>query len=580
MPKRKRGASALFKGESASEVKGESMLEGFAGASSPGVAAQEPQMPSMIDNMLSCVESFYPILYLVTADEGWGDDVVRDLAKSAEIDKIQEWNMACGCFIHERKIGSPQFETTNVLEDEDYQDLSTTLANWLAQPAPKNGCFFLIKDLHLALRDNPLAVARLKALAEKIVREDGMRATVFCLSSQRFVPPELDRFVTVFEPPPPDEKQIERIIVDHAEALAVDVEYEVTKRLAVAFRGLGEYEIRRLLNRGYQIDGAIDEDDVKLAKDEKAQIIKKGGILEMVEGLEGLDSIGGLGRLKSWLTDVAYVMHNLASARDFGVDTPKGIVIVGMPGCGKSLAAKATATLFDLPLLRLDVGSLMGRYVGESESNMRRALQMAEAVSPCVLWVDEVEKAFAGIGNAAGGSGSEVTSRLFGYFLTWMQEKAKPVFVVTTANDISSLPPELLRKGRFDEVFNVDLPTKEERKAILKVHLKKRGHGETSIGKLAEKTKGFSGADLEGVVQEAIRRAFVKKERLALDHLREAVEGTNPLAELMKKKLDGYRQKMKEMGVKNASEEDENASDKRSAMPAAWVAGAINRADH
>ena len=551
MPKKKRGASALFKGESA--------LEGSARASSPGVAAQEPQMPPMIDNMLSCVESHYPILYLVTADEGWGDDVVRDVAKSAEIDKIQEWNMARGCFIHERKIGSLQFETTNVLEDEDYQDLDTTLANWLAQPVPKNRCFFLIKDVHLALRDSPLTVTRLKALAEKIVRENGeggVKSTIFCLSSQRLVPPELDRFMTVFEPPPPDEKLIEKIIADHAESLGVDVKEEVARRLAVAFRGLGRYEIERLLNRGYQIDGAIDEKDVKLAKDEKAQIIRKGGILEMVEGLEGgLGSIGGLKKLKSWLEEIECVMRNLASAREFGVDTPKGIVIVGMPGCGKSLAAKATATLFELPLLRLDVGSLMGRYVGESESNMRRALQMAEAVSPCVLWVDEVEKAFAGIGNAAGGSGSEVTSRLFGYFLTWMQEKAKPVFVVTTANDISSLPPELLRKGRFDEVFNVDLPTEEEREAILNLHLRKRGHGGTSIGELAQETEGFSGADLEGVVQDAIRKAFVLKERLTLDHLAKAVEDTNPLAELMKKKLDDYRQKMKEIGVKNASAE-------------------------
>ena len=499
----------------------------------------------MIDDMLSCVESFYPVLYVVVVDEESGNEVVGELADKAGVSKIYEWNMA---------LGSVQFETKAPLLD--YQDLPTTLANWLDQDTPEDGCFFLIKDVHLALRDSPLAVMRLKALAEKIVREvreDDVRSTVFCLSSQCFVPPELERFVTVFEPPPPDEKQVEGIIADHAKTLDVEVEDAVKERLAVAFRGLGKYDIQRLLNRGYQIDGAIGKDDVKLAKDEKAQIVRKGGVLEMVEGSEGWDSIGGLETLKSWLKEVAHVMRDLASARKFGVDTPKGIVIVGMPGCGKSLAAKATARLFDLPLLRLDVGSLMGRYVGESESNMRRALQMAEAVSPCVLWVDEVEKAFAGVGSAASGSGSEVTARLFGYFLTWMQEKTKPVFVVTTANDVSALPPELLRKGRFDEVFNVDLPIERERKDILNVHLRKRGHADAPVGELARETNGFSGADLEGVVQEAIRRAFVQKEKkLTLDRLRRAAEETTPLAELMKTKLDDYKKKMKEMGVKNA----------------------------
>ena len=169
-------------------------------------------------------------------------------------------------------------------------------------------------------------------------------------------------------------------------------------------------------------------------------------------------------------------MVDLSRARKFGVETPKGAVIVGMPGCGKSLTAKATSARLGLPLLRLDIGSLMGRYVGDSEANMRRALALAETVSPCVLWVDELEKAFTGIGGGAS-AGSEITSRLFGYFLTWMQENTKPVFVLATANDVSALPPELLRKGRFDEIFYVDFPNQAERTEILEVHLKKRGKG-------------------------------------------------------------------------------------------------------
>ena len=222
---------------------------------------------------------------------------------------------------------------------------------------------------------------------------------------------------------------------------------------------------------------AVGTDDVELAVEEKRQIVKKSGILEMVSAAEGIDDIGGLEELKTWLKRKAAILADLTRAKDFGVDTPKGVMIVGMPGCGKSLTAKAASTLFGLPLLRLDVGSLMGKYVGESESNMRRALQLADAVSPCVLWVDEVEKAFAGIG----GAGAETTSRLFGHFLTWMQEKTKPVFVVATANAIANLPPELLRKGRFDEIFYVDFPSKAERAEILHVHLRKRAQEERGI---------------------------------------------------------------------------------------------------
>ena len=237
--------------------------------------------------------------------------------------------------------------------------------------------------------------------------------------------------------------------------------------------------------------------------------------------VEGIDDIGGLVRLKAWLERKAKIMANLSRAREFGVETPKGAVIAGMPGCGKSLTAKAASIRFGLPLLRLDVGALMGRYVGDSEANMRRALELAGDVSPCVLWVDELEKAFTGIARDAT-SGSEITSRMFGYFLTWMQEKTDPVFVLATANDISLLPQELLRKGRFDEIFYIDLPNEKERAAILKVHLKKRNKYTSPIDAegLAKKTDGFSGADLESVVKDAIEQAFLNNDNcMTMDHM-------------------------------------------------------------
>ncbi len=309
-----------------------------------------------------------------------------------------------------------------------------------------------------------------------------------------------------------------------------------------------------MLYRGYQQSGQTSSDDVALVLKEKEQIIKKSGILDMVATAEKLDDVGGLGQLKKWLKQKATVLHQLNEALAFGVEAPKGVMIVGMPGCGKSLTAKATASLFKLPLLRLDVGSLMGKYVGESESNMRNALRLAEAVSPCVLWVDELEKAFAGIGG--GGAGSEVATRLFGYFLSWMQDKTGAVFVLATANDISALPPELLRKGRFDEIFYVDFPTEPEREGIFKIHLEKRRQtaAKFDIKQLAKSTEGFSGADIEAVVKEAIEVAFVNnRSAVSTSHLLTVIENTHPLKEVMKTKVKEYEDKFKDLKIKSAS---------------------------
>ena len=266
-------------------------------------------------------------------------------------------------------------------------------------------------------------------------------------------------------------------------------------------------------------------------------------MLEIVNFSETINDIGGLENLKEWLARKAKVFSNLDKAIKFGVDVPKGIMIIGMPGCGKSLTAKATASLFEIPLVRLDVGRLLGKYVGESEENMRKALKLSEAISPCVLWIDEIEKAFAGVGGDGGGN--DVTTRLFGQFLTWMQEKTKPVFVVATANNISDLPPELLRKGRFDEIFFVDLPTQEERKNIFQIHLNK--HSQTNISdidRLAELSKYFNGAEIEEAVKEAMFLSYVEdaeKSQISIRHLEKAIEQIVPLAQTMKRKIDGLR---------------------------------------
>ena len=279
-------------------------------------------------------------------------------------------------------------------------------------------------------------------------------------------------------------------------------------------------------------------------------------MLEIVNFKENIDDIGGLEILKDWLTRKANIFQNLDKAIKFGVDVPKGIMIVGMPGCGKSLTAKATASLFEIPLVRLDVGRLLGKYVGESENNMRKALKLSESISPCVLWIDELEKAFAGVGS----EGGDVTTRLFGQFLTWMQEKENTVFIVATANDISKIPPEFLRKGRFDELFFVDLPNAEERRKIIEIHLKKRKKWNKSIDSIAliQKTEGFNGADLEAVVKEAIEDAFIDgKDKITTESLLETIKNTKSISSTMKEKIDKIRETIKKMDIKKASQSKE-----------------------
>ncbi len=490
------------------------------------------------DSLRAHALSHYPILHIITHDDAEVDELIANIDTDR---KIIEWNMARGLVRFDNKC--PLMA---------WCDLAGALDNLLDQEL--NNHFIVIRDAHMGLRDQPLAVARLKALTTKILESTEMEVTVILVSSEKCVPRELEKFITLFEVPLPDETAIRAIITEYADAYGIPVDEYALKKLSLAFQGLSRYEIGQLINRGYQKDGMIGAKDIDLVQTEKSQIIQKSGLLEMVKLREKMEDIGGLGKLKPWLEQKSKIFADWPAARDFGVESPKGVMIVGMPGCGKSLTAKATATLFGLPLLKMDMGSLMGKYVGESEGNMRRAISVAEAVSPCVLWVDEVEKAFSGIGS--GGAGSEVATRLFGYFLTWMQEKTKQVFVVATANDISALPPELLRKGRFDEIFYVDFPNEEERNAIFKVHLEKRSkmNDQIDLKKLAKATDKYSGADIESIVKEGIEQSFLDG-RVELDtqRLSKVIEATHPLGMVMKDKVKQYKDRFAEMKIKSAS---------------------------
>ncbi len=410
--------------------------------------------------------------------------------------------------------------------------------------------FLILKDVQSFL-ENPRIVAAIRRIAERTLYVEGVHTTLFLVSGTLRIPPELGSLTTECELPPPSEEEVRTQIQAFAAEQQCPVEEETIASLARALHGMSELQIEQVLRLAYQNDGRLDLKDRRLIIEEKRQFVMRSGMLEFIDADVQLKDIGGLVNLTAWLSRKAKVFEDLERARAANVDLPKGLLIVGLPGCGKSLTAKATAGLFKLPLARLDVGRLLGKYVGESEENMRRALRLAEAIAPCVLWVDEVEKAFSGVGS---NGGDTVTTRLFGQFLTWMQEKKSAVFVVATANDISRLPKEFLRKGRFDELFAVDLPTSAERRQILTIHLEKRNHHQALINEFVlQNTAGFSGADLEAVVSEALERCYIEKKSLSSTLLTEVAEEIKERVDKQKGDVEAMRKRLKELGVKPAN---------------------------
>lgn len=490
---------------------------------------------SAINRLTSYIEALRPILYIPTFDFYSFDNII---SKISENEDIYEYNEG---------LGYVNFKTKK--QESDYS-LEQFLK--LFQTQQKKPVYLVLKDIHKQLEDTKI-ISLLKTMAFRTMYEENYNITIFIVSTRLVIPVELEKLITIYDTPLPNENKIIEIVDDFAVSMGIEIEESLERELALYFKGFGEFEIIQILNLAYQRSGAIKDSDIEFILEEKKQIIKKSGMVEILDFKENVDDIGGLENLKEWLRNKAKIFNQLEKAIEFGVDIPKGIMIVGMPGCGKSLTAKATAKLFNVPLLRLDVGKLLGKYVGESEDNMRRAISITEAVAPCILWIDEIEKAFAGVGGA---NGNEVTTRLFGYFLTWMQEKNSSVFVVATSNDISNLPAEFLRKGRFDEIFFVDLPNDDERKNIFELHLKKRGKWNKNIDsiKLIKESENYSGADIEAVVKDTIEKSFINgKKEIATDNILEIIKTTKPMAIALKDKIEELRKSLEKLDVKNAS---------------------------
>ncbi|MGE5707350.1 MAG: AAA family ATPase [Bacteroidota bacterium] len=422
---------------------------------------------------------------------------------------------------------------------------------------------FIFSDLHSFLND---ASSSMKHATIRMLRDiyssykafGNTQKTVILLSPLLMIPPELEKEVLLYDFPLPNSGELEALLERHIATqgrmgATVSIEPEDRQKLLDAALGLTLDEADNAFNAAFLSDNRIDASDIGHILAEKRLIIKKSGILEYFPAEEGMDSIGGLETLKDWLLKRRRAFT--AEARAFGLPQPKGIMLLGVQGCGKSLAAKAIANAWSLPLLRFDIGKVFEGLIGSSEENVRRAIKTAESIAPCIFWIDEIDKGFSGM-QSSGSVDAGVTSRVFGSFITWMQEKKAPVFVVATANNIHQLPPELLRKGRFDEIFFVDLPSARERKAIWEIHLRKRQRDPErfALEQLVELTAGHSGAEIEQALISALFEAFDERMDVTDRHLLQAAERSVPLSVTMREQVDELRQWAKQRTVRASAD--------------------------
>lgn len=398
---------------------------------------------------------------------------------------------------------------------------------------------FLLKDFHPYMKD-PRVVRLLRDLASRL---RGKAQTLILMGPILTLPQELEKDLTVVEFGLPTREDIEatldRVIAAVKDNPNVDTSLDPLNRelLVKSAQGLTLDEIESVFARSLVETKRLD---VEAVLEEKKQIVRKSGLLEYYPADSELKDVGGMELLKEWLDQRTRSFTD--KAREFGIPAPKGILLLGVQGCGKSLTAKAVAANWNLPMLKLDVGRIFGSLVGQSEENIRKAIKVAESVAPCVLWADELEKGFAGT-SGSGVSDGGTTARVFATFLTWMQEKTKPVFLIATANDVTQLPPEMLRKGRFDEIFFIDLPDRAEREEIFRIHIdkRKRDPGTFDLAKLSDATKGFSGAEIEQCVVGGLFAAFHDGRELSQDDLLNEAKSVVPLSQMMREDIAELR---------------------------------------
>jgi SpoVK/Ycf46/Vps4 family AAA+-type ATPase len=473
------------------------------------------------------IQAQYPLIYLVTFEEERAEQSIVTLAKSLpSLPRVFSWTVTKGLSeVNEASGGSPH----NTISPEAALD-------WVVRH--KGAGIYIFKDLHPFL-DNPSVT---RSLRDAVAYFKGSDKSIILMSPVQNIPTEMEKEVVVLDFALPDMGELNRVLnVQLLDSNSPRPTASAREKLLTATLGLTKDEAEKVYRKACVKAGQLTEAEVEIVLSEKKQLIKRNGILEYIEEDETLDSIGGLEELKHWLFQRSDAFTE--KAREYGLPQPKGMLILGVPGCGKSLIAKTTSRLWGLPLLRLDIGRVYdGSTVGRSEANLRNALKTAESISPAILFIDELDKAFAGgVGSADSDGGT--SSRIFGSFLTWMQEKTSPVFVMATANRVDRLPGEFLRKGRFDEIFFVDLPNVDEREDIYRIHLEKRRPqiDRFNLNQLAKVSEGFSGAEIEQAIVAAMYEAFAQNREFTQLDIIAAVKSTLPLSKTMTEQVTALR---------------------------------------
>ena len=480
------------------------------------------------------IRARYPILYIISSEELRVQELIVEIAKKRQ-KKVFEWSYSTGIVPAGTSIQSQK--NRNPATRDPLAALDLVIEQ--VEPA-----LFVFKDLHPFLTKGNFAVTR--KLKDIALHLKNSFKTIILVSPVLEIPTELEKEVTVLNHPLPSREDLsallDRIIADVKQFKQVKIELDDAgrERLIQAALGLTLGEAENVFAKIIVKEERLSSDAVGEVFAEKQQIIRKSGLLEYYATDESFENVGGLAVLKEWLHKRAAAFTS--EARAFGLPAPKGILMLGVQGCGKSLCAKAVSNLWQLPLLRFDMGRMFGSFIGSSEENVRRAIAVAESVAPAILWVDEIDKAFAG-SQGSGNSDGGTTARVFGTFVTWLSEKTAPVFVVATANDISQLPPELMRKGRLDEIFFVDLPSRDERSEIFRIHITKRGRvaGNFDLPALADASGNFSGAEIEEAINSALYDAFYAKTDLTTTHVLAAIGETVPLAKTMAEHISQLR---------------------------------------
>jgi AAA+ superfamily predicted ATPase len=533
-----------------------------------------PSIADALQRLKTLIDSSTPIIVMETVEEMRAVRMVRSACAALNLATF-EWSVASGLMRCGTTVGDVIMGTDHAshyapphAETDAIEQNAKALYN-SREPAQMLGnlegitveAAFILKDLHRHM-DDPIVVRRLRDVGQHFATN---RKTIILTSPKIDIPAELRGLVEFFELPLPDRQRLRQIIDETL--VRISKTHTLQRRLDAAgldtvtenLRGLTEEEAERAISQALVTHYALCPEIATDVLEMKKSLLKRSEMLEFVEATDNMANVGGLENLKQWLGKRRGAWED--SAREFGLEPPHGVIILGVQGCGKSLCARAVAGEWELPLVKFDTSAVYDKYIGETEKRIRKVFQVAEGLAPCVLWIDELEKVFAGSGPDSASADAGVSSRLLASFLSWMQDRKAPVFVAATCNNVTALPPELIRKGRFDELFFVDLPSQAERKQVLAIQLgkRKRNPADFDLEKIAAAAKGYSGAEIDAAAQGALYAAYSEKKPLTTQALLDALAQTVPLSTTRAEEIDGLRDWARTRAVPAAAPEAKGA---------------------